>query len=149
METLPYTIPETALRSWDPHSKRKAYFEGQEEALRQAQSKMPKKAIHALIEEAIKATNARMQTEGQASRVEKATGESGLGILGVGDAEREGTYSRGGIDALDQILDCLPPEAIEEEARPLRRIERVRDEWIRRNRRALEPIIGAFSATGH
>lgn len=149
METSPYTIPETALRSWDPHSKRKAYFEGQEEALRQAQSKTPKKAIHALIEEAIKATNARMQTEGQAARVEKATCESGLDILGVGDAEREGTYSRGGIDALDQILDCLPPEAIEEEARPLRRIERVRDEWIRRNRRALEPIIGAFSATGH
>ena len=149
METSPYRIPETALRSWDPHSKRKAYFEGQEEALRQAQSKTPKKAIHALIEEAIKATNARMQTEGQAARAEKATGESGLGILGVGDAEREGTYSRGGIDALDQILDCLPPEAIEEEARPLRRIERVRDEWIRRNRRALEPIIGVFSATGH
>lgn len=148
METSPYTIPETALRSWDPHSKRKTYFEGQEEALRQAQSKTPKKAIHALIEEAIKATNARIQTEGQAARVEKATGESGLDILGVGDAEREGTYSRGGIDALDQILDCLPPEAIEEEARPLRRIERVRDEWIRRNRRALEPIIGAFSATG-
>lgn len=86
METLPYRIPETALRSWDPHSKRKTYFEGQEEALRQAQSKTPKKAIHALIEE---------------------------------------------------------------EARPLRRIERVRDEWIRRNHRALEPIIGAFSATGH
>lgn len=149
METLPYVIPETALRSWDPHSKRKAYFEGQEEALRQAQSKTPKKAIHALIEEAIKATNARMQTEGQAARAEKATGESGLDILGVGDAEREGTYSRGGIDALNQVLDCLPPEAIEEEARPLRRIERVRDEWIRRNRRALEPIIGAFSATGH
>lgn len=149
METSPYRIPETALRSWDPHSKRKAYFEGQEEALRQAQSKTPKKAIHALIEEAIKATNARMQTEGQAARAEKATGESGLDILGVGDAEREGIYSRGGIDALDQVLDCLPPEAIEEEARPLRRIERVRDEWIRRNRRALEPIIGAFSATGH
>jgi hypothetical protein len=149
METSPYRIPETALRSWDPHSKRKAYFEGQEEALRQAQSKTPKKAIHALIEEAIKATNARMQTEVQVARVEKATGESGLDILGVGDAEREGTYSRGGIDALDQILDCLPPEAIEEEARPLRRIERVRDEWIRRNRRALEPIIGVFSATGH
>lgn len=149
METSPYEIPETALRSWDPHSKRKAYFEGQEEALRQAQSKTPKKAIHALIEEAIKATNARMQTEGQAARVEKAAVKSGLDILGVGDAEREGTYSRGGIDALDQILDCLPPEAIEEEARPLRRIERVRDEWIRRNRRALEPIIGAFSATGH
>ena len=149
METSPYRIPETALRSWDPHSKRKAYFEGQEEALRQAQSKTPKKAIHALIEEAIKATNARMQTEGRAARVEKATGESGLDILGVGDAEREGTYSRGGIDALDQILDCLPPEAIEEEARPLRRIERVRDEWIRRNHRALEPIIGVFSATGH
>lgn len=149
METSPYKIPETALRSWDPHSKRKAYFEGQEEALRQAQSKTPKKAIHALIEEAIKATNARMQTEGQAARAEKATGESGLDILGVGDAEREGTYSRGGIDALNQVLDCLPPEAIEEEARPLRRIERVRDEWIRRNHRALEPIIGAFSATGH
>lgn len=149
METSPYRIPETALRSWDPHSKRKAYFEGQEEALRQAQSKTPKKAIHALIEEAIKATSARMQTEGQVARAEKATGESGLDILGVGDAEREGTYSRGGIDALDQILDCLPPEAIEEEARPLRRIERVRDEWIRMNRRALEPIIGAFSATGH
>lgn len=60
METSPYRIPETALRSWDPHSKRKAYFEGQEEALRQAQSKTPKKAIHSLIEEAIKATNARM-----------------------------------------------------------------------------------------
>lgn len=148
METSPYRIPETALRSWDPHSKRKAYFEGQEEALRQAQSKTPKKAIHALIEEAIKATNARMQTEGQAAMAEKATGKSGLNILGVGDAEREGTYSRGGIDALDQILDCLPPEAIEEEARPLRRIERVRDEWIRKNRRALEPIIEAFSATG-
>lgn len=28
METSPYEIPETALRSWDPHSKRKAYFEG-------------------------------------------------------------------------------------------------------------------------
>lgn len=149
METSHYRIPETALRSWDPHSKRKAYFEGQEEALRQAQSKTPKKAIHALIEEAIKATNARMQTEGQAARAEKAAGKSGLNILGVGDAEREGTYSRGGIDALDRVLDCLPPEAIEEEARPLRRIERVRDEWIRRNRRALEPIIGAFSATGH
>lgn len=149
METSPYEIPETALRSWDPHSKRKAYFEGQEEALRQAQSKTPKKAIHALIEEAVKATNARVQAEGQAARVEKATGESGLDILGFGDAEREGTYSRGGIDALDQVLDCLPPEAIEEEARPLRRIERVRDEWIRRNHRALEPIIGAFSATGH
>ena len=77
METSPYEIPETALRSWDPHSKRKAYFEGQEEALRQAQSKTPKKAIHALIEEAIKATNARMQTEteGQAARAEKATGD--------------------------------------------------------------------------
>lgn len=149
METSPYEIPETALRSWDPHSKRKAYFEGQEDALRQAQSKTPKKAIHALIEEAIKATSARVQAEGQAARGEKATGESGLDILGFGDAEREGTYSRGGIDALDQILDCLPPEAIGEEARPLRRIERVRDEWIRRNRRALEPIIGAFSATGH
>lgn len=149
METSPYTIPETALRSWDPHSKRKAYFEGQEEALRQAQSETPKKAIHALIEEAIKATNARVQTEGQAARSENATGKSGLDTLGFGDAEREGTYSRGGIDALNQILDCLPPEAIEEEARPLRRIEQVRDEWIRRNRRALEPIIGAFSATGH
>lgn len=149
METSPYRIPETALRSWDPHAKRKAYFEGQEEALRQAQSKTPKKAIHSLIEEAIKATNARVQAEGQAARSEKATGESGLDILGVGDAEREGTYSRGGIDALNQVLDCLPPEAIEEEARPLRRIERVRDEWIRRNHRALEPIIGAFSATGH
>lgn len=149
METSPYRIPETALRSWDPHSKCKTYFEGQEEALRQAQSKTPKKAIHALIEEAIKATSARVRAEGQAARVEKATGKSGLDILGVGDAEREGTYSRGGIDALDQILDCLPPEAIEEEARPLRRIERVRDEWIRRNRRALEPVIGAFSATGH
>lgn len=149
METSPYRIPETALRSWDPHSKRKAYFEGQEEALRQAQSKTPKKAIHALIEEAIKATNARVRAEGRAPRVEKATGESGLDILGVGDAEREGTYSRGGIDALDRLLDCLPPEAIEEEARPLRRIERVRDEWIRRNHWALEPIIGAFSATGH
>ena len=90
-----------------------------------------------------------MQAEGQAARVEKATCESGLDILGVGDAEREGTYSRGGIDALNQVLDCLPPEAIEEEARPLRRIERGRDEWIRRNHRALEPIIGAFSATGH
>jgi hypothetical protein len=149
METSPYRIPETALRSWDPHSKRKAYFEGQEEALRQAQSKTPKKAIHSLIEEALKATSARVRAEGRAARAEKATGESGLYILGVGDAEREGTYSRGGIDALDQILDCLPPEAIEEEARPLRRIERVRDEWIRRNRRALEPIIGVFSATGH
>lgn len=149
METSPYEIPETALRSWDPHSKRKAYFEGQEDALRQAQSKTPKKAIHALIEEAIKATNARMQTEGQAARGEKATCKPGLDTLGFRDAEREGTYSRGGIDALNQILDCLPPEAIEEEARPLRRIERVRDEWIRRNHRALEPIIGAFSATGH
>ena len=149
MEPSPYRVPETALRSWDPHSKRKAYFEGQEEALRQAQSKTPKKAIHALIEEAIKATSARVRAEGQAARGDKATGESGLDILGVGDAEREGTYSRGGIDALDQMLDCLPPEAIEEETRPLRRIERVRDEWIRRNRRALEPIIGAFSATGH
>ena len=56
METSPYTIPETALRSWDSCSKRKVYFEGQEEALRQAQSKTPKKAIHALIEEAVKAT---------------------------------------------------------------------------------------------
>lgn len=149
METSPYTIPETALRSWDPHSKRKTYFEGQEEALRQAQSKTPKKAIHSLIEEAIKATSARVQAEGQAARAEKAAGKSGLDTLGVGDAEREGTYSRGGIDALDRVLDCLPPEAIEEEARPLRRIERVRDEWIRRNHRALEPIIGAFSATGH
>jgi hypothetical protein len=149
METSPYKIPETALRSWDACSKRKAYFEGQEEALRQAQSKTPKKAIHALIEEAIKATSARVQAEERGERVEKATGESGLDILGFGDAEREGTYSRGGIDALDQILDYLPPEAIEEEAQPLRRIERVRDEWIRRNRRALEPIIGAFSATGH
>lgn len=149
METSPYAVPETALRSWDPHSKRKAYFEGQEEALRQAQSKTPKKAIHSLIEEAIKATNTRMQTEGQAARAENAAGKSGLDTLGFGDAEREGTYSRGGIDALDRVLDCLPPEAIEEEARPLRRIERVRDEWIRRNRRALEPIIGAFSATGH
>ena len=148
METSPYTIPETALRSWDPHSKRKAYFEGQEEALRQAQSKTPKKAIHSLIEEAIKATSARVRAEGRAAMAEKTTGESGLGILGVGDAEREGTYSRGGIDALDRLLDCLPPEAIEEEARPLRRIERVRDEWIRRNHLALEPIIGAFSATG-
>lgn len=149
METSPYRIPETALRSWDPHAKRKAYFEGQEEALRQAQSKTPKKAIHSLIEEALKATSARVRAEGRAARAEKATGESGLDILGVGDAEREGTYSRGGIDALNQVLDCLPPEAIEEEARPLRRIERVRDEWIRRNRRALEPIIGVFSATGH
>lgn len=148
METSPYTIPETTLRSWDSRSKRKVYFEGQEEALRQAQSKTPKKAIHALIEEAIKATNARIQTEGQAARSENATGESGLDILGFGDAEWEGTYTRGGIDALDQILDCLPLEAIEEEARPFRRIERVRDEWIRRNHRALEPIIGAFSATG-
>lgn len=148
METSPYRIPETALRSWDSCSKRKVYFEGQEEALRQAQSKTPKKAIHALIEEAIKATNARAQAEVRAARAEKATGESGLDILGFGDAEWEGTYSRGGIDALDQILDCLPPEAIEEEARPLRRIERVRDEWIRRNHRALAPIIGAFSATG-
>lgn len=149
MEAAPYVIPETALRSWDPHSKRKAYFEGQEEALRQAQSKTPKKAIHALIEEAIEATGARVQAEGRAARAEKASGESGLDILGFGDAEWEGTYSRGGIDALDRVLDCLPPEAIEEEARPLRRIERVRDEWIRRNHRALEPIIGAFSATGH
>lgn len=149
METLPYRIPETALRSWDPHAKRKAYFEGQEEALRQAQSKTPKKATHSLIEEALKATSARVRAEGRAARAEKATGKSGLDILGVGDAEREGTYSRGGIDALNQVLDCLPPEAIEEEARPLRRIERVRDEWIRRNRRALEPIIGVFSATGH
>lgn len=149
METSSYRIPETALRSWDPHSKRKAYFEGQEEALRQAQSKTPKKAIHSLIEEALKATSARVRAEGRAARAEKAAVKSGLDILGVGDAEREGTYSRGGIDALDRILDCLPPEAIEEEGRPLRRIERVRDEWIRRNRRALEPIIGAFSATGH
>lgn len=148
METSPYTIPETALRSWDPHSKRKAYFEGQEEALRQAQSKTPKKAIHSLIEEAIKATSARVRAEVRAARSENATGESGLDILGFGDAEWEGTYSRGGIDALDRVLDCLPPEAIEEEARPLRRIERVRDEWIRRNHRALGPIIGAFSATG-
>ena len=99
METSPYSIPETALRSWDPHSKRKAYFEGQEEALRQAQSKTPKKAIHSLIEEAVKATSARVQAEGQAARAEKTAGESGLDILGVGDAEREGTYSRGGIDA--------------------------------------------------
>jgi hypothetical protein len=149
METSPYTIPETALRPWDSCSKRKVYFEGQEEALRQAQSKTPKKAIHALIEEAIKATSARVQAEVRAARSENATGESGLDILGFGDAEWEGTYTRGGIDALDQILDCLPPEAIKEEARPFRRIERVRDEWIRRNRRALEPIIGAFSATGH
>lgn len=90
METSPYRIPETALRSWDPHSKRKAYFEGQEEALRQAQSKTPKKAIHALIEEAIKATSARVQAEGQAARAEKATGESGLDILGAGtDTERK------------------------------------------------------------
>lgn len=148
METLPYTIPETALRSWDSCSKRKVYFEGQEEALRQAQSKTPKKAIHALIEEAIKATSARVQAEFRAARAENATGESGLDILGFGDAEWEGTYSRGGIDALDQVLDCLSPEAIEEEARPLRRVERVRDEWVRRNHRALEPIIGAFSATG-
>ena len=148
METSPYTIPETALRSWDPHSKRKVYFEGQEEALRQAQSKTPKKAIHALIEEAIKATSARVQAEGQAARSENATGESGLDILGFGDAEWEGTYSRGGIDALDRLLDCLPLEAIEEEARPFRRVERVRDEWVRRNHLALEPIIGAFSATG-
>ena len=147
METSSYVIPETALRSWDPHSKRKVYFEGQEEALRQAQ-KTPKKAIHALIEEAIKATSARVQAEVRAARAENATVESGLDILGFGDAEWEGTYSRGGIDALDQILDCLPPEAIEEEARPLRRIERVRDEWVRRNHLALEPIIGAFSATG-
>jgi hypothetical protein len=148
METSPYVIPETTLRSWDPHSKRKAYFEGQEEALRQAQSKTPKKAIHTLIEEAIKATSARVQVEERAARAEKATDKSGLDILGFGDAELEGTYTRGGIDALDQILECLPPEAIEEEARPLRRIERVRDEWIRSNHRALEPIIGAFSATG-
>jgi hypothetical protein len=148
METSPYRIPETALRSWDSCSKRKVYFEGQEEALRQAQSKTPKKAIHALIEEAIRATSARVQAEVRAVRSENATGESGLDILGFGDAEWEGTYSRGGIDALDQILDCLPPEAIEEEARPFRRIERVRDEWVRRNHRALEPIIGAFSATG-
>ena len=148
METSPYTIPETALRSWDSCSKRKVYFEGQEEALRQAQSKTPKKAIHALIEEAIKATSARVQAEERAARSENATGESGLDILGFGDAEWEGTYTRGGIDALDQILDCLPLEAIEEEARPLRRIERVKDEWVRRNHRALEPIIGAFSATG-
>ena len=148
METSPHEVPETALRSWDSHSKRKAYFEGQEEALRQAQSKTPKKAIHSLIEEAIKATSARVQAEERAARAEKATGESGLDILGFGDAEWEGTYSRGGIEALDQILDCLPPEAIEEEARPLQRIERVRDEWVRRNHRALEPIIGAFSATG-
>lgn len=148
MEISPYEVPETALRSWDPCSKRKVYFEGQEEALRQAQSKTPKKAIHALIEEAIKATSARVQAEVRAARSENATGESGLDILGFGDAEWEGTYSRGGIDALDQILDCLPPEAIEEEARPLRRIERVRDEWIRRNHLALEPVIGAFSATG-
>lgn len=68
METSPYRIPETALRSWDPHSKRKAYFEGQEEALRQAQSKTPKKAIHALIEEAIKATSARVRVEGRDRR---------------------------------------------------------------------------------
>lgn len=122
METSPYTIPETALRSWDSCSKRKVYFEGQEEALRQAQSKTPKKAIHAPIEEAVKATSARVQAEGQAARVENATGESGLDILGFGDAEWEGTYSRGGIDALDQILDCLPPEAIEEEARWFPRI---------------------------
>lgn len=149
METSPYVIPETALRSWDPHTKRKAYFEGQEEALRQAQSKTPKKATHSLIEEAIKATSARVRAEGRAAGTEKAADKSGLDTLGVGDAEREGTYSRGGIDALDRVLDCLPPEAIEEEARPLRRIERVRDEWIRRNRRALEPIIGVFSATGH
>ena len=29
METSPYEVPETALRSWDSHSKRKVYFEGQ------------------------------------------------------------------------------------------------------------------------